>query len=249
MILKFRSKSLPHKPQGFAAVSLLLFFPLFFALLFSIAFIGFLIQHKTRLRSTCITEATQIQKNLIRNEENLFRLNPLARALRLQLNLAYAELAAAVAAQNPAWQARVGIKISRIKKHQRQLDKTQKLLLQKARLDLQMQTLNLQIKLQQNAQQISSIWQFYLDSLTAVTIEHFPQVSVKPDSSDVAPVYELKEGYSKQQKLAYRWQHRFYTKPSTQKLLDSENQFEMFCAVSAQKERNEWRLSINAVKF
>lgn len=237
------------KSPGFAAVTLLLFLPLICALLFSIGFIGHLIQHKTKLRSTCITEVTQIQKNLIQNEQDLFKLNPLARALRLQLRLAYIELAAAVAAENPAWVAEVTLKIFKIKNEQSRLEKVQQAILLKAQMQLRMQTYSLTKKMHQLSNDLNQIWQFYIKSLTVIEITHNAQVAVVRDSAEPAPIYELAQDYQTRQSLAYRWHSRFKTQPSAQNLLNGESQLEMSCNVTAVKERNSWRILINVAKF
>jgi len=232
--------------KGFATISLLLFLPLLGALIFSLGFIGYLIQHKTKIRSTCLTEGRAIQKTLIQNEESLFELNPSASSLRLQLELAQTELI--LAAEDPVWFAEVQAKIALIQSEQRQLDLIQQTLIKNGNLQVQIKAATLLMQLKQLSQSTNQIWSFYLDSLTIIQLMHTPTMAVVRDSPEPAPVYELDSDYKQKQKLAYRWQTRFETQSSAQKLLESRNEIELDCAVSAKNERNTWTLLIDVDK-
>lgn len=232
--------------QGFATISLLLFLPVLGLMIFSFGFSGYLIQHKTKIRSICLTEGRKIQENLARNEEGIMKLNPIASDLRLRLNLAYAELA--VAAANPALIAEAQAKISLIKNQQKQLDSLQKSLLKKTKIEAVIQSLSMQDKLIQIDQQTNRIWQFYLEIFASSTLAHTPEVALVPDSPDIAPIYELENSYQTKQHLAFQWQTLFRTKASAQKLLESENQVDFLCYVTAKKEGTKWKLLINGDK-
>jgi hypothetical protein len=234
--------------QGFATISLLLFLPLIGLMLFSFGFSGYLIQHKTKIRSTCLKEGRRIQENLARNEEAVIKLNPIASALRLQLKLAYVELTAAVASENPIWVAEVHAKIIKIKNHQKQLDSLQKSLLAKTKFDIAIQVAFLQNQLNQIDQTTSQIWKYYLDIFAFSIVNHLPEVALEPDSPDVAPVYELAKNHESRQSLAFQWQTYFRTKASAQKLLSAADEVDFLCRVSAQKEGKKWSLLINAGK-
>lgn len=234
--------------DGFVLISFALFLPLLCAFIFATSFVGYLIQHKTQIRSTCLLDARAIQKNLIQNQENLFRLNPLASALRVRLRLAYTELALAIAAENPIWIAEVQAKIFQIKTEQKKLDGLQQTLIQKGNLEALTQTIDLQQKLDNIGQNLGSIWNFYLHSLTAITLIKAPKMAVIRDSPDLAPIYELALDHQQQQRLVLNWQNRFKTKSSSQSFLKSENDVEWTCSVSAKKERMIWSLLINVVR-
>lgn len=232
--------------KGFATISLLLFLPLLGSLIFSLGFMGYLIQHKTKIRSTCLTEGRAIQKTLIQNEENLFKLNPSASTLRLQLESAQTELI--LAAENPVWFAEVKAKIAIIQTEQRQLDLIQQTLIKNGNLQAQIKSASLLIQLNQLSQSTNQIWSFYLQILTKLDLAHTPKMAVVRDSAEPAPIYELDSDYKEKQRLAYRWQTRFETKSGSQRLLKSENDIELYCAVSAKNERNTWTLLIDVDK-
>jgi hypothetical protein len=239
----------PCKHRGFATITVMLFLPLLILLGFAMGFTGYLIQYKTRMRSTCLHDGIELQKNLIRNEENLFRLNSFALSLRLALRAAYVELAAAIASENPAWIAEIEVKIADIKSAQAKLDRTQKTLIKIAEIDLQLRTEKLTWNLSSESEQMQSIWNFYLTSFTWLQRTNTPELAVEPDSPDPGPVYELKKDYVQHQRVAYEWQHRVQTKTEAQAALSSENSIVMNCAVSAKKEKGLWNILIDADKF
>ena len=234
--------------QGFATISLMLFLPLLCLMVFSFGFSGYLIQHKTKIRSTCLTEGRKIQENLVRNEESVLKLNSVASALRLRLNLAYLELAEAEASGNAAWITRALAKIAAIEKQQKQLDSLQKFLIKKAKLEVSIRVASMQNQLNGIDHDTQKIWRFYLNIFAISMVTHVPEVALVRDSPDVAPVYELAKDHQSKQSLAFRWQTIFQTKASAQKLLDSENEVGFLCRVSAKKEGTKWNLLINADK-
>lgn len=234
--------------NGFATISLLLFLPLLCALIFSFGFMNYLIQHKSKIRSTCLTEGRDIQKMLIQYEENLFRLNPLANTLRLRLKLAYVELAIATATKNLPKIAEVQIKISRIKADQKRLDSIQQTLIRAGNLQLKAEALALKSKLIYIGQDMNQIWGVYLRSLTTVHLVQLPEMAVVRDSPDLAPVYELHTDHKEKQKLAYKWQNRFKTKSAAQDFLNSETDIELYCSITVKNERKKWALLINVDK-
>ena len=201
------------------------------------------------MRSQCINESILIQKNLVRGEETLFKLNPLAVALRLQLRVAYVKLAAAIFAENPALIAAIKLEIDQIKASQLQLDQSQKLIIKTTELNTSLKMIGLQTQLSDISNQISSIWDYYLKTMTTVKITKMPKLSIVPDSPDIAPVYELSADHAVRQRLAYQWQHRFQTKTDAQALLNSENEFEMTCGSTAENKGGKWVILINAGKY
>ena len=201
------------------------------------------------MRSQCINESIVIQKNMVRGEETLFKLNPLAVALRLQLRVAYVKLTAAIIAENPVLIAAIKLEIDQIKASQLQLDQSQKLIIKTTELNTSLKMRALQAELSHISHQISSVWDYYLKTMTTVKITKMPKLSIVPDSPDIAPVYELSSDHAVRQRLAYQWQHRFQTKTDAQALLNSENEFEMTCGSTAENKGGKWAILINAGKY
>lgn len=235
--------------KGFATITLLLFLPLFCLVVFSFAFIGYVIQYKTKMRSLCLKDSVALENAITNHEENLFKLNPLAQALRTQLQWAYVRLALAVAAEDGVSIAAITFEITQIKARQEQLDLAQRTLIQLANLDIQRQLFLLDFKLQQSLSDTQSIWHFYIESFTVIRRTHTPNLSVRPDSPDVAPVYELTPDYIDAQHVAYKWQHLFKTKKTGQVFIAQESILEMSCSASAKKEGGTWSTQISVDKF
>ncbi len=224
----------------------MLFLPLIALVVLCFALICYVIQYKTKMRSHCLSQVIEIQKNLVRSEESLFALNPVAKALRLRLQLAYSALAAA--AGNPAAMASIELEINQIILQKKELDIIQKLIIKTAKLNLDFRTNQLAFELAQTSKGMSSIWNFYIESFTNVRQSQKPQVAVVPDSPELAPVYELAADYKLRQTVAYHWQMCFRTKKNAQEVLKSENIFEMSCESSAESKRGTWDILINADK-
>lgn len=234
--------------RGFATISLLLFLPVLVLMIFTFGFSGYLIQHKTKIRSTCLTEGRKIQEALANNEESILRLNPIAQALRLRLKLAYAELLAATAAANHPGIILAEAKILQIQQQQRQLDSLQKMLLQKTKRENTFRVSSMQARLNQIDNEASQIWNFYLRLFAFSSLAHSPEVALVRDSPDVAPVYELAQDHDKRQRLVFQWQTHFQTKSTAQNLLEAEAEVEFLCNISAKKEGTKWNLLINVGK-
>lgn len=231
-------------------MTLLLLLPLFTLIVFSFAFVSFFIQSKTKIRSICLKQSIVIQKDLIRSEEQLFKLNPLAVTLRLKLKAAYARLALAIATENPALAVEAERQIIETKNQQQELDLSQKALIRIAQTQLIFSVSQLQNQLKQNGLSANDTWSFYLRTFTHIYLTHSPNVAVKPDSPEVAPVYELDPEYQGKQNLAFRWQLNFQTQTEAQQQIRSETRFEMTCGSTAKKEKGGiWNVLINAGKF
>ncbi len=240
MIYKFANAR-----SGFASTSLLLFLPLITLIVLTFAFICYFIQFKTKMRSYCLTESIAIQKSLVQSQEALFKLNPLAQSLRLQLAVAEAELAVAPPPAVPA----VLAQIAYIKLNQQRLDAVQKTLIKSADLSLKIKMSALQNQLSNISHQMKSIWSFYIESFTLVQNSKMTELGIQPDSPDWAPVYELATDYKQRQKMVYQWQHRFHTRSEAQTLTNSHTEFEMACTTTAQKERGLWTILISEDKY
>src|SRR5690606_38605562 len=77
----------------------------------------------------CRTSLLESQKKTAKHLNQLIRLNPTAKALRLALQMAQIELAVAIAAENPFLIAKATKKILQIEKQRQQLDRLQKSLI------------------------------------------------------------------------------------------------------------------------
>ncbi len=227
--------------QGSASVLLLSIVPIFFLIFISFAFTSYLVQIKSRVRSTCVQQSISIQKNIINAEKALFALNPISSALRLRL--------AAGTAQVLAGQMQGLIIIKNARDEQAALDKLQQGIITSANAQIQISTQNLLLQLHNHFTEMGSFWKFYLAITNRIYVSRWPQVAVEPDFESLAPNYGLTKDYQQIQKLALSWQHRFRTNRAAQKLLDSENEFQFSCGAGPLKEGSKWSVEIKGDKF
>lgn len=190
-----------------------------------------------------------IEKKLIQSDERLFKLNALVFSLRFQMKAALAELALALATENPALIGAAEMKIQKIKTEQLNLDKVQRTLIQSTEAQTKIRTAQLQAELSRIGNEINLVWSFYIQGFTTTRQINETKMAVKPDSPDVAPAYELDSNYKQLQTVAYKWQQRFRSKSEAQDFLKSENIFEMSCSSTAEKKGSQWQILINADKF
>ncbi len=235
--------------SGSVSVLMLSIVPLVFLIVLCFAFTGYLIQIKSRVRSTCVKQSIEIQKNVILAEKKLFALNPLSTSLRLQLIMANIELAASIVPPNPAAFASATARINSIKYQQQQLDRLQKSIINFAKLKAKAETLNLVADLYKHFHESGSIWSFFLTATNLLQVKNHINVSVEPDIEDVAPNYGLTSNYKTSQALVLTWQHRFRTNDQAQKLLSTSNSFDFSCGSSPHKKGDTWHIEIKGDKF
>lgn len=234
---------------GSVSVLMLSVVPLVFLIVLCFTFTGYLIQIKSRVRSTCVIQSIEIQKNVILAERTLFALNPLSTSLRLQLIMANLELAASIVPPNPAAFASATTRINSIKYQQQQLDRLQKATINFAKLKAKADTLKLVANLHQHFHESGSVWSHFLTATNSLQVKNHISISVKPDIEEVAPNYELTSNYKSTQALVLTWQHLFRTKEQAQKLLNTTNSFDFSCGSSPHKKGDKWHIEIKGDKF
>lgn len=235
--------------RGFASLLLLSTLPLFFLLLFSVAFLYAYIDIKTNLRSLCLTEGIQTQKQIIEAEKKLFQLNLLSNSLKTKLILTYVQLAAAVAAENPPAIALAIKEIELIKSQQKNLDTLQKTIIYTADLLAKNQSFNLYQNLLRKINLSQNNWSYYLLISGLLQIVTSPKVAVHPTSDDLAPNYELDTDHSETQRLALIWQLSLFSNRKAQQLLNTKNYFYSECSVYSNFKENTWHIEIQTDKF
>lgn len=105
------SKNLPNQPthslapsssqKGFLTLMGLMLLSVFLCLIAALTTLGFVLKHRMALSSHCVHSALQLQQNLSRPLEKLFKLNKKATYLRGKRHQDQIRLAAAVLAGNP----------------------------------------------------------------------------------------------------------------------------------------------------
>lgn len=111
---------------GFALVALMVALPLAMTCLACLAAMALIVKQDTRGRSLCEKHALLTQKDIAHHLQELMRLNPEARSLRLNLETLRAEYAAAMAAEQVEALPELQAEIDEVQSAQKALDATQK---------------------------------------------------------------------------------------------------------------------------
>ncbi len=197
-----------------------------------------------QFRSGCLTKSISLQKRIILAEKKLLALNPVSTAIQLRYDLTEILRVAAAVAENWPEVARLTIELSQIRNQQMALDRMQKTIITSTQIMSLENTSQIAIDLQQNALQFGRLWAVFLKTIFVVYPSHFSQVSVRAKTSGIAPNYELKDSYKSDQKVAFNWQLRYFTKNESQGLVTSQNSFEMNCQASPNKSGDQWSIEI-----
>ncbi len=241
------NSKLIRNERGSAAVFFLSVLPLFFIIFITLAFTGYIIQLKSRVRATCINQSIEIQKDIISSEKKLFALNPLSTALRVGLGVAAAEIVAS--AGNPLIIADATLRIKSIREQQKNLDKLQKSIIKYAEIKTKISSAKIMRDIYQHFSEMGSIWAFYLSATNAIYPRRLPQVAVEPDFDDIAPNYGLTKDYKTTQQLVLSWHHSYRTKQTAQQTIDKDFDFAFSCGAGPNQKGNKWLVEIKGDKF
>lgn len=211
-------------------------------LLFGFSFISFVAQAKMQFRSVCLTESANLQKKIISFERQLFLLNALSTALDLQYKIALA------AVGPPPGNAAALIRMAQIQVQQFRLARIQRGIITAGKTVIIAKLITTKAKIHTKTRELSSFWAVYLG--TVYSVDAFrTEMAVRPRTSGIAPNYELKPDYKAIQTVAYNWQFKYFTKPESQKVVDSQNTFSLSCAIQPDRKDDLWSLEIQKDKY
>lgn len=223
--------------------------PVFFMLGLTFALSGYFIQLKSRVRKTCIEESIEIQKNIIKSEQRLFKMNPLSTTLRIELLAAQADLALQTYMENPVGIAHANYLINSIKSQQESLDLLQKGIIKAAEVYTQIQTQLMLSNLYKHVNEMGLIWKFYLFVTNSIHLSQAPEFAVRPDIEETAPNYELKDDYKSRQQLVLFWHHHYQTSASAEHFIKTETNYEFSCGSGPNYKGGKWSIEIKGDKF
>lgn len=236
-----------NSQKGFATALLLVALPALLAGLMFFVFSGFLVKNWMQSLHTCRSELMRTQELASQDLNALMKLNPLAKTLRLRLKLAYIKLAAAIAHYNWGMAAQARLEIAQIQAQQRQLDLTQKALIQMANVKMAMglykayQSLRMQNQINQT--RIPWFFSFRIDPRPPSPV----LLAVKPDIPEVAPVYELKNPFSRSQALSLSWISSFASGKGDKMLwIQNRHSKKDYCSVSLEEKGSSFAVKMIA---
>lgn len=242
-------KNLDKNSKGFISLNLSLILTIFISLYFTGAFAIAISQQRDYVRSTCVNEATDLQAATLKNARYLFSLNKYSTVLRRGITTAKIALALAAATMNAPAVAAADKILSGLYRAQDALDKVQKVLLFKARAELQTKHLALVAKINSGQRDEARPWNKMISMLSLFTPKRFPRFAVRADSEGgVAPNYEWEPDAEKKLTLAYSWNMFFRTEDGYQTVLQWMNSIKVECSVAPNLKEEKWQLTINADK-
>lgn len=232
--------------KGSALAIILAILPVFIAgALLCFSLLG-LVQNDLAMKYECRTEGQKGQKRVSPLLSTLLALNPVAIALKAELAKAIAELATAVASENPVAIAKATARYTKVLEKRDKLDRRQKQLVKQSNLFLQQTHTFTALSLRRTGAIASNI---LLKTELGSVRGKAPKLAVRPDSPDIAPTYSLIDDFENKQALAHEWQYRIQVRPPFSNFLKGEFIFKKACAVSLAKENSSWHPKIIVGKF
>lgn len=202
-----------------------------------------LVQNRMQVMNICRLEGLRIQNEVTPLIKGLFALNPEARSLRVQLILAQARLATALALVNIPAATQARIEISQIRAQQHLLVATQKTIIQTANIKLHSGTFSTYEKLKTALAQIKSRSRGWVEVDFILHTPKVPQLAVKPEDYNLAPPYLPRKNFESQQVTSQFWQETYRFKIFLKSVHRSYSQ------CHATLEENSWEPKIKRDKL
>lgn len=235
--------------KGFISLSFVFVLMTFLSLYLTATFAIALSQQRDYVRSTCVTEAADIQSTALKNVRELFALNKASTALRVNIKATKVALALAIVSMQVEAVPSLERRLNTFYEAQKKLDAVQQILITKAKGELLAQHVALIAKLNRGQQEISAPWRFMLTMSSYFTPHFTPVLAVRPDpEGGVGPNYEWQDQAEKKQTLAYSWNMYFQTEESYQRFFKWINVLSIQCSVAPSLGEKQWQLTINADK-
>lgn len=253
-VLKSNSSSISsqvnNSEAGFANVAFLGLLPAMVLGILILLFTQLITRNWMQSLHTCRVELLKTQDQVGEHLKQLMQLNKLAKTLRLALKMAQVELAAAIAAENPPWIAKVLLRIKQIQAQQKTLDGVQRSLIAISDTKLNFAVFKVVQKIRQqdiqNKLRLPDFVKFRIKNI----IPRPTTLAVKPDKPGVAPVYELKPDFKQAQTLHVSWISEFETADKGPiKWLINKHQKKQYCKASLIEDGSSFREILNEDKL
>lgn len=197
-----------------------------------------------QFRTNCIKNSIDLQRQIINSEKALFALNPQSTGLQLNYNLTKAELIAASIANNYPAVIKLGDELTKIHLQQIKLDSLQRSIITGAQISINASLMKLTLQFNSDSRRLKNLWQGFLNILFIIDPPAKPQIAVKAVTSGIAPNYELTLQYKRTQKVAFVWHMKYSTRREQQKLVHTENQFEVSCQALPNQNGDQWNIEL-----
>jgi len=242
-------KNFTNSSKGFVNLTFVFVLMSFVSLYLTGAFAIALSQQRDYVRSTCILEATDIQISTLENVRALFALNPKSTLIRIGIVTTKAELVVALSTAQVELIPILERQLNALYEAQKILDVAQKVLINKARIELKTKHFALIANINSGQRETASPWRYLLTMSSYFTPRADPALAIRPDSEGgVGPNYEWQENAEAKMNLAYSWNMYFETSEQYQRFFTWLNVLSLQCAVAPDLRGKKWGLKINRDK-
>lgn len=232
--------------RGSATVIVLTSIPIFLALICGFFVIRSWLLISFDLKQTCRDQTLELQQQNISSLKNLFLLNPVARALRIELIEAKAMLAAGIATENPPLILTAKNQIESVMLQKKKLDAAQRQIISSANLRTTLLS-NLTLTRMRNAfQSYQRKFDFFINLNFYDGFQVIPALAVRPDiAGDLAPVYETQKEFLRKQMASTSWNVSISSHGKwLSNWLKVDSQQNYSCQASIKEEVSGWKLNI-----
>lgn len=243
------NKNTNKHTHGFVSLSCIFVIAILIGLYFTVSFSIGISEARNLAQSQCVQQASETQGQVLKTLRELFNLNPLSTALRLQIQSLQAQIVAATLAQNYAALPGLSAQLTEARNEQLELNQIQKSLIFMAQSKLQSGHIKLLTSLNKNLLDQNQRWKDALSLVTSFVAQREPKVAIRPDSqSGIAPNYEWQTEAEQIQAMSYSWSLYFTTQERVQRYLSWTNKINLSCLVAPQVKGEQWQLKINVGK-
>lgn len=233
--------------KGFALAITMALLPVLlglFLLLFAILGVN---QFNLSTQQACREGGLRGQQNVSPLLQQLLALNPRAINLKIAEYQAQLRLASAISLGNPPAIAAARTHLSAVQLQRKTLDLKQKQIIQQSNLLLvaahNKTAASLRLALSQGLPTFN-----YLKIDSRQYVNSAPKLAVRPESSDMAPVYRTVENFDTQQALVHSWQYQLRVRSPFQNFLMADLKWSPSCAVTLKQDGFSWIPKIKKVK-
>lgn len=235
--------------KGFATILLLTLAPVLVAGGLVVLFCFSFLKSDMAVLNICRAEQLQVQNQVGKTLTKLLALNPKARKLRASEKLARTKLQWALSIGNPYAVAAAEARLLQVQLQRQALALRQKALIQSANLRFSMAAPQLSRNLALEWRKHNAPLQPWMHSSLRIVSSKVPQLAVKPDFPDTAPVYEPVPHFEEAQSWAHSWQVKVQGKAWIKNFLNFKGGFQRSCATSLYAKNLDWIGKLKKARF
>lgn len=234
--------------KGFALTIILALLPVLIGGMLVVLFAMNYMKMNARHLYLCRSAHLEDQKQVAALLQQLLDLNPKAKDLREKRRLAEEALDAAMSSGQPYAIAVAQAGKTLVIGMQTVLDLQQRQLIGNSNRLLYQGHSSMQQQLRQTIKKDLASLKPFIKSSFELKSNSPPQLAVRPDKPDLAPVYNTYPDIEERQALAHQWQYSLDVAGFLETFLHGKQSFEKNCAVTVAKQGKKWNAKIHRVR-